>query len=486
MTPTAFINALPLRLRSTKACHAQLSARPRFSASRRVTPSAAATSEQSTTEKQRTLPSFSFTEQWYALACEVDIQDDIPYAFTVFETELVLFRTAPGKYTVLDDRCSHRLAPLSEGRITQSKEGDTVIECAYHGWSFRECGTCACIPQNPPGAAIPRRAAVRNYPTTVGGGLIWVWLGDAENADVSLLPIPKTMFDGSPALFKRPWARYLEYGLEALIENIIDPVHLFWAHHKTNPGFDRKFGGSGNRVELKTASDTGIVGTWRGVMPMEYIAPASVLYRTSFFTITPISRDQSRLFIVQLTNDPKQLVTTPYWRVHAELCRTTDGDSILLRHIERRLGTQVDWRKQYVPVESDGLVIALRKWFDERRDALPWKTDGFARDFGDKRKINDRYETHTKHCVDSMAALRKARLGKKVIEVLLNVFGTLFVVGAAQMALAGSSAILTNVLVGTLCLGVLLAILLRLRHRCNYVIEQLTYSDDARERMLQD
>ncbi len=483
MPPTAFINAVPLRLRTTKTCQVHLSARPSVGGWRRVTPSATLTSEQSTTENQRAIPLFSFAEQWYPLTCEVDVLDDMPYAFTLFDTELVLFRTAPGKYTVLDDRCSHRLAPLSEGRITQSKEGDTVIECAYHGWSFRECGTCACIPQNPPGAAIPRRATVRNYPTAAGAGLVWVWFGHAEKADTSLLPIPKTMRDGSPVLFKRPAARYLEYGLEALIENIIDPVHLFWAHHKASDGLDRKFGGAGNGVEPKAVTDKGIRGAWRGVVPMDYIAPASVLYTGTFFTILPISRDQSRLFVVEMTNDPRKLVTQPHWRTHVQLCRTTDGDTVLLRHVERRLGTEVDWHKQYIPVDSDGLVIALRKWFDERRDALPWKSEGFAREFGDRRRINDRYETHTKHCVDCMAVLRKATLGKKVIDVLLNIFRTLFVFGAAQMALT-SALTRTTVLLGTLCIGAVLLILLRLRRHCDYIIEQLTYSNDARERML--
>ena len=39
------------------------------------------------------------------------------------------------KFTVQDDICPHRMAPLSEGRV----EGN-AIQCGYHGWEFDSCG----------------------------------------------------------------------------------------------------------------------------------------------------------------------------------------------------------------------------------------------------------------------------------------------------------------------------------------------------------
>ncbi|MFS8008084.1 putative pheophorbide a oxygenase [Helianthus anomalus] len=49
------------------------------------------------------------------------------------------------EWKVFDDRCPHRLAPLSEGRIDQWGR----LQCVYHGWCFGGSGDCKFIPQAP-------------------------------------------------------------------------------------------------------------------------------------------------------------------------------------------------------------------------------------------------------------------------------------------------------------------------------------------------
>ncbi len=44
----------------------------------------------------------------------------------------VLFRDAAGRPAALVDRCSHRFAPLSKGRVRP----DGRLACGYHGWNF--------------------------------------------------------------------------------------------------------------------------------------------------------------------------------------------------------------------------------------------------------------------------------------------------------------------------------------------------------------
>ena len=48
-------------------------------------------------------------------------------------------------WSMQEDICPHKFAPLSQGRVEQ-KTG--CIECPYHGWQFDTSGKCSKIPQN--------------------------------------------------------------------------------------------------------------------------------------------------------------------------------------------------------------------------------------------------------------------------------------------------------------------------------------------------
>lgn len=61
-----------------------------------------------------------------------------------------------GEVVAFEDRCPHRLAPLSAGWVE-----DGQIRCGYHGWSFGSDGACTLIPANGPGRPIPPRACLR-------------------------------------------------------------------------------------------------------------------------------------------------------------------------------------------------------------------------------------------------------------------------------------------------------------------------------------
>lgn len=96
-----------------------------------------------------------------------------------------------GRWSCLDDACSHRLAPLSEGRIDKSCIPCTdetgkpcrALSCSYHGFAFDGKGQAVAVPQarHDGGAAAERRAAgsprahVRSYPTLALDQLVWVW-----------------------------------------------------------------------------------------------------------------------------------------------------------------------------------------------------------------------------------------------------------------------------------------------------------------------
>ncbi|CAN5152992.1 hypothetical protein BH10PSE6_BH10PSE6_17170 [soil metagenome] len=103
---------------------------------------------------------------WYVAAWTHEIEPGHIHARTIIDQPLVIYRTADGSIVALEDRCPHRFAPLSMGRL----EGD-ALRCMYHGLKFASDGRCIEIPGQ---KLIPQSACVRRYPLQVVGSWIWV------------------------------------------------------------------------------------------------------------------------------------------------------------------------------------------------------------------------------------------------------------------------------------------------------------------------
>jgi pheophorbide a oxygenase len=213
------------------------------------------------------------TEHWWPVATIASLDPTRPNALQVLGRKIVAYYNAKASsWVVLDDRCRHRFAPLSEGRLViDDTTATTRLQCAYHGWQFDPCGACACIPQlqspfpaaaasddqqrtttaaamaatkttatkGATTAAATTTAAglsVRAYPVQVRVGLLWVWTGDHDPAGTAMattaLPISALLqrfvdFYGNDACFMRD----LPYGMELLGENLLDLSHLPFSHH---------------------------------------------------------------------------------------------------------------------------------------------------------------------------------------------------------------------------------------------------------------
>lgn len=81
------------------------------------------------------------SKYWWPLATSRELDDKQPLPRTLQGTPLVLFRDAEGLASILHDRCPHRHAPLSQGRVYQGE-----VECPYHGWRFDSHGCCTRVP----------------------------------------------------------------------------------------------------------------------------------------------------------------------------------------------------------------------------------------------------------------------------------------------------------------------------------------------------
>src|SRR4051812_26504091 len=104
-----------------------------------------------------------------------------PLARRLVGEAIVLYRKENGDPVALQDRCPHRFAPLSRGKLHQD-----TIECGYHGLRFDAAGQCVLNPHG--NCHIPQGAKVRSYPLVEKNTLAWIWMGTPELADPSLIP----------------------------------------------------------------------------------------------------------------------------------------------------------------------------------------------------------------------------------------------------------------------------------------------------------
>ncbi len=163
---------------------------------------------------------------WYAGAWGHELATDGLVSRKILGKTLLFFRTSEGKVSVLRDRCSHRFAPLSKGR----REGDCV-RCMYHGLVFDATGKCVEEPGRKgvsPNTDVPRYPAVERYK------LVWVWMGDADKADLDLIPDCHQQDD--PHWASEPRYAHFNANYLLVLDNLLDFSHLSYVHENTLGG----------------------------------------------------------------------------------------------------------------------------------------------------------------------------------------------------------------------------------------------------------
>ncbi len=157
---------------------------------------------------------------WYVIAWEHEIDEDALFTRRVLNEPILVFRTRKGDLTALEDRCSHRHAPLSVG----SREGDCV-RCGYHGIKFDSSGRCVEVPGMD---KAPRNADIRRYPVVSRNNWIFVWMGDPNAADEAMLP--DNFSNGSPDWNGLPGYMHYETPYLLISDNLLDFSHLSYVH----------------------------------------------------------------------------------------------------------------------------------------------------------------------------------------------------------------------------------------------------------------
>lgn len=176
---------------------------------------------------------------WYAAAWSGELVADKLLARTLLDEPLAFFRDDAGKAVALSDRCPHRFAPLSKGKII-----DNTVQCPYHGLQFGTDGRCSRNPHGP----VPAVARVKSFPLLERYGLVWIWMGDAQKADASALA-DFSIFTDTDHYAVVSGMLSIQANYELVIDNLLDLSHAQFLHPLLgNPD-------SSDRVQLKTRVD---------------------------------------------------------------------------------------------------------------------------------------------------------------------------------------------------------------------------------------
>jgi vanillate O-demethylase monooxygenase subunit len=158
---------------------------------------------------------------WYLAAWS----EEVGRTFTqrwIAGNPVCFYRLLDGTPVAVEDRCPHRRYPLSLGRL----DGD-VLECNYHGYRFDGTGRCTGVAEQ----RDTPKARARHYRLAERHGVLWLWPGDPEAADETLLP--DTSWLDSPQWTGFHGVLPLKARHLLLVENLLDLSHETFLHPTT-------------------------------------------------------------------------------------------------------------------------------------------------------------------------------------------------------------------------------------------------------------
>ncbi|KAF2300695.1 hypothetical protein GH714_015194 [Hevea brasiliensis] len=413
-------------------------------------------------ERKSSDSKFSWRDHWYPVSLVEDLDPSLPTPFQLLGRDLVLwFDKASQEWVAFDDKCPHRLAPLSEGRIDEKGH----LQCSYHGWSFAGCGSCTKMPQALPEgpearAAKSPRACATKFPTMVSQGLLFVWPDENgwERAQATKPPMLPDDFD-KPEFSTVTIQRDLFYGYDTLMENVSDPSHIDFAHHKVTGRRERA---KPLPFKLEASGPWGFAGANDGNprISAKFVAPCYYMNKVEIDAKLPIVGDQkwkiwicsfnvpmapgktrsivcsARNFFQLTMPGPAWWQVVPRWHEHWTSNKVYDGDMIVLQGQEKIFlskskegSTDVNQnytKLTFTPTQADRFVLAFRNWLRRHGNSQP-EWFGYSDQqplpsiILSKGQMLDRFEQHTQKCSSCKRAytafqtLQKILIGATVV-----------------------------------------------------------------------
>jgi phenylpropionate dioxygenase-like ring-hydroxylating dioxygenase large terminal subunit len=259
---------------------------------------------------------------WYPVAFAHEVTNK-PYAATLLDERIVVYRLADGTLTAARDICLHRGVPLSLGYV----EG-TEIVCRYHGLRYDREGRCTCIPAHPNGAISPK-LRLHMFPAQERYGLVWIRL--VENGPASLPEMKE--WDDPDYLQVLPDSVSIAAAAGRQVEGFLDVSHFAFIHADS-------FGDPANPVVPDypvTKTPTGLVADYISTVSnysheYKHLNPPDFLWHRRFEVFLPFTAKltvtfpgDGKLHILNAASP----ISARKTRLFVPLCRNFDKDSSL-------------------------------------------------------------------------------------------------------------------------------------------------------------
>ncbi|KAK6141826.1 hypothetical protein DH2020_024432 [Rehmannia glutinosa] len=485
---------IPSTQQKTKSLPINHSKKANFKIFTAISPTAPSTEESLSPneeiEPEKKEEKFDWYANWYPVVPICDLDKRRPHGKKVMGMDIVIWWDRnENAWKVFDDSCPHRLAPLSEGRIDQWGR----LQCVYHGWCFGASGDCKFIPQAPrdgPPVHTSKKACVAVYPSCVQNGILWFWPNsDPQYKDIFSKKKPHNIPElDDPSYTNQMICRDIPYGYEILIENLMDPAHVPYAHYgiMRMAKADRE-GGRPLEISIQKLDINGF--TAKQVFGENFFIPPCLYYgyfspgggqsmnkaspsagkkeellppvppkkrALLIFYCIPVSPGNSRLIFVSPRNFAVWIERiVPRWIFHIGQNLILDSDLYLLHVEERKLMDigPLNWHKScYVPTKADALVVSFRRWLNKYGGAqVDWGTkfSGLLPPTPFREHLFDRYWTHTVSC--SSCSLAHKCLNALEIALQVISISSIGIVAAAKQGVISVAARYTLVSMAVLC-----------------------------------
>lgn len=174
---------------------------------------------------------------WYIIAQSNEVSSSRPLARTLFNERIVLFRDEDNVAVALEDRCLHRMAPLSKGKVKNGK-----LQCAYHGWTYDGQGRIINMPSACDQSSITSHCKAFKYALIESEG--YVYFCPSRRPQNSLKPFNIPCYQQNGWEHIRLLNRF-NNNVTNCAENFVDIPHTAYVH-------DRIF--RSEKTEVVTAS----------------------------------------------------------------------------------------------------------------------------------------------------------------------------------------------------------------------------------------